>query len=276
MEGSLRPERFAWRYPNVLLHLLTTYGTGHASSPLLETYTAERQPVGRSVVTRANQSFRHHGPLWEALGVALPTIEQRTQALKELTLPTPGGRARREALQAAIEETAHEYHALGQEMGQHYQSSAVYTGDEKMPFADAVALGKDSDLDLIRSTYPGSRLPHVWLNTKVPGPRISTIDLAGKSAFTIFTGIGGEAWKSAAAHVGKALGLNIRVYSIGFRQDYEDSYMDWARIRGVNETGCVLVRPDVFVAWRSTEALTTDTCAVKLRQVMLHVLGWHS
>ena len=196
------------------------------------------------------------------------------QALEELTLPTPEGRGRREALQAAIEETEHEYHALGQEMGQHYKSSAAYTADEKAPFADAVALGKDPDLDLIRSTYPGSRLPHVWLNTRVPGPRVSTIDLAGKTAFTILTGIGGEPWKRAAAHVEKALGMTVRAYSVGFRQDYEDSYLDWARIRGVQETGCVLVRPDGFVAWRSTEVLQTDLeCMAKLRQVLAHILG---
>lgn len=225
-------------------------------------------------MTRANQSFRHHGPLWEALGVALPTVEQRTQALEELTLPTAEGHARREALRAAIEETEHEYHALGQEMGQHYKSPATYTADEKAPYADAVTRGKDPDLHLIRSTYPGSRLPHVWLNTRVPGPRVSTIDLSGKTTFTIFTGIGGENWKRAAAWVEKALGVTVLAYSIGFRQDYEDSYMDWARIRGVQETGCVLVRPDRFVAWRSNEALQTDLeCMVKLRQVLVRILG---
>lgn len=225
-------------------------------------------------MTRANQSFRHHGPIWEALGVTLPTIEQRTQALAELTLPTPEGRARREALQAGLEETEHEYHALGQEMGQHYKSSAADTDDEKDPYADAVALGKDPDLYLIRSTYPGSRLPHVWLNTRVPGPLVSTIDLAGKNVFTLFTGIGGKPWKRAAAYVEKTLGLTVRVYSLGFRQDYEDSYLDWARIRGVQETGCVLVRPDKFVAWRSTEVLQTDPeCMAKLRQVLAGVLG---
>jgi len=225
-------------------------------------------------VTRANQSFRHHGPIWEALGVTLPTIEQRTKALTELTLATPEGRSRREALQVGLEETEHEYHALGQEMGQHYASSAIYTDDEKDPYADAVALGKDPDLHLIRSTYPGSRLPHVWLNTRVPGPLVSTIDLAGKNVFTLFTGIGGDSWKRAAAHVKKTLGLTVHVYSIGFRQDYEDSYLDWARIRGVQETGCVLVRPDRFVAWRSLEVLQTDLeCMAKLRHVLASALG---
>lgn len=247
---------------------------GHASHSLLETYSTERQPVGRGVVTRANQSFRHHGPVWEALGVSLPTPELRTQALHELTLATPGGRARRAALQAAIEETEHEYHALGQEMGQFYQSSAVYAQDEKTSFYSPEVVAQDPDLVLTRSTYPGSRLPHVWLNNAIPVGRISTIDLAGRGAFTVLTGIGGESWKSAASQVAQELGVAIKAFSIGFRQDYEDVYFDWARIRGVDETGCVLVRPDRFVAWRCNKVLGDESqCSTKLREVLKSILG---
>ncbi|KAJ5690421.1 hypothetical protein N7462_004813 [Penicillium macrosclerotiorum] len=257
----------AWKVAHVL--------KGHASSSLLETFSAERQPVGRRVVTRANQSFRHHGPVWEALGVGLSTPEKRMQALNEMTLPNEKGRARRAALQAAIEETEHEYHALGTEMGQFYQSRAVYPGDEKVPFYTAEVLAKDQDLVLTRSTYPGCRLPHVWLNHAVPVQRISTIDLAGHGAFTILTGIGGEAWKAAACRVTHDLGVTINVYSIGFRQDYEDVYFDWARVRNVDETGCVLIRPDRFVSWRCNEVLGDEVeCTTKLREVIKTVLGF--
>ncbi|KAI9927174.1 hypothetical protein MW887_003558 [Aspergillus wentii] len=245
---------------------------GQASPSLLDTYSIERQPVGHSVVTRANQSFRHHGPVWQALGVDLPTIGQRKEALHELTLPTREGRARREALQAAIEETTHEYHALGEEMGQHYESSAVYSADEKMSFREEHPTD-NAVLTLTRSTYPGCRLPHVWLNNAVPIERISTIDLAGKGAFTILTGIGGEGWKTAAADVAQSLNITVNTYSIGFRQDYEDVYFDWARIRNVDETGCVLVRPDRVVAWRCPEILSDAECRMKLRAVLLSVLG---
>lgn len=248
--------------------------TGQASHSLLESYSAERQPVGRGVVTRANESFRHHGPVWEALGVALPTPEERKKALHELTLPTPEGRARRAALQAAIEVTEQEYHALGTEMGQFYQSSAVYTSDEKASFYTPEVVAKNQDLTLTRSTYPGCRLPHVWLNNATPVQRVSTIDLAGKGAFALLTGIGGEAWKAAASTVSKELGIRIRAYSIGFRSDYEDVYFDWARVRGVDETGCVLVRPDNFVAWRCNEVPIDEAhCAKKLHNVFQSVLG---
>lgn len=43
-----------------------------------------------------------------------------------------------------------------------------------------------------KTTYPGARFPHAWLNTTIPTTPISTIDLAGHGCVTIFTGIGGE------------------------------------------------------------------------------------
>ncbi|KAJ5527093.1 hypothetical protein N7513_011252 [Penicillium frequentans] len=256
----------AWKVAYVL--------KGQASASILETYTAERQPVGRGVVTRANSSFRHHGPVWDALGVMLPTPELRLKALNELTDPTLKGRARRAALQAAIEETEHEYHALGTEMGQFYQSTAIYTADEGASFYSPEVVAQDLDLTLIRSTYPGCRVPHVWLNNAVPVKRISTVDLAGGGSYTLLTGIGGEAWKGAASKIGNELGVTIKAYSIGFRQDFEDVYFDWARVRGVDETGCVLVRPDRHVSWRCNEVLGDEAqCATKLRHVMLSILG---
>ncbi|KAJ5397894.1 hypothetical protein N7509_006007 [Penicillium cosmopolitanum] len=257
----------AWKVAYVL--------KGQASPSILETYTTERQPVGRGVVTRANQSFRHHGPVWDALGVSLPNTDDRKRALDELTHATPNGRSRRAALQSAIEETEHEYHALGTEMGQFYKSSAVYSADEQTSFFTPEVVAQDPDLVLTRSTYPGCRVPHVWLNNATPVQRISSIDLAGGGAYTIYTGIGGEAWKYAATQVGSELGIKINCYSIGFRQDYEDVYFDWARVRGVDETGCVLVRPDRFVSWRCNEVLVDKAqCVAQLQEVMLSILGY--
>lgn len=101
------------------------------------------------------------------------------------------------------------------------------------------------------TTWPGARLPHVWLcQTAMPSKLISTIDLAGKGKFALFTGIGGEGWKTAATEVSAELGVPIVAYSIGYGQDYRDVYLAWTKIRSVTESGCVLVRPDYFVAWR--------------------------
>ena len=142
--------------------------------------------------------------------MVLPTPELRTEALHELTLPTEKGRARRSRLQTAIEETEHEYHALGTEMGQFYQSTAAYSTDEKESFYSPEVVAKDPDLVLTRSTPSGCRLPHVWLNDAIPVQRISSIDLGRHGYFTVLTGIGGEAWKSAAFEVGASLAMKSR------------------------------------------------------------------
>ena len=47
---------------------------------------------------------------------------------------------------------------------------------------------------------------------------------------------------------------------IGPKADYSDLYDDWARLREVGEDGCVLVRPDAHVAWRSA-GLSEDPAA---------------
>lgn len=249
----------AWKIAYVL--------KGKADPTLLESYSLERQPVGESVIKRANQGLRDHVPVWESLGMMDPSLEVRKKLFAELEAATPEGVARRERFQTAIKGTAHEFHGVGVEMNQRYESKAVYPDDE----GPRPPLGLNPVLDHEITTYPGSRLPHAWLNTRSPGKQISTIDLAGHCAFSLFTGIGGESWKSAAAKVGKVLGIEIRAYSIGWRQDYEDVYFDWSLRREVDEDGCVLVRPDRFVAWRSRGKIAAPE--EKLLHVLKTILG---
>ncbi len=44
---------------------------------------------------------------------------------------------------------------------------------------------------------------------------------------------------------------------VGPGRELTDLYDDWSRLREVGEDGCVLVRPDLHVAWRSS-GLATD------------------
>ena len=244
---------------------------GLASPSLLSTYSSERQPVGHSIVTRANQAFRDHLSIWEALGMLHQDVGARREAVQELTAVTSEGQKRRRALHSGISHTCREFHALGLEMGQRYTGSAVYTADEP---AEYIPSGRDPVLYYDANTYPGRRLPHVWLNKAMPTKPVSTIDLAGHGAFTLLTGIGGDAWKLAADNVARELGVRMRAYSIGFRQDWEDAYFDWERLRGVDESGAVLVRPDRFVAWRTIEVVgDSEACEAKLIVVMKSILG---
>jgi 2-polyprenyl-6-methoxyphenol hydroxylase-like FAD-dependent oxidoreductase len=246
---------------------------GKAGSELLQSYSAERQPVGVSVITRANQGLRDHQSWIETIGMSEPDVEVRKKILAEFEDPGPKGRARREAFRMGIANTATEFHGLGVEMNQRYASRAVYLTDETGP----VPLPSEENevKQHVITTYPGSRLPHAWLNTRVPGKPLSTIDLAGHGQFTLITGPTGQAsWSDAAAQVSKKIGVDIKCYSIGWKQDYEDVYHDWARRREVEEDGCVLSRPDRFVAWRSIGML--ENCGEKLLKVMTSLLSIHA
>lgn len=240
---------------------------GKAHPSLLKTYSPERQPVGESIITRANQGLRDHGTIYEALGMMAETLDERKAELAELAEASPAGRARREKLRKGVEHSAHEFHGLGVEMNQRYDGAGIYLEDEgpRQPLPDDPVL-----LHQI-TTYPGSRLPHAWLNTTSPGKQFSTQDLAGHRAFCLFTGVGGEKWKKAAVEVGAKLGITINAYSIGWKQDYEDVYGDWAKKSEVDEDGCVLARPDRFVAWRAKNMI--DGCEEKLLRVLKSVLG---
>lgn len=203
----------------------------------------------------------------QVIGMMEPDKEVRKKILAEFDDPGEKGRKRRQEFQKGIEKTTVEVNGLGIEMNQKYFSGAVYQDDEGSPPpppANPVA-------ELHITTYPGRRLPHAWLNKRIPEEKFSTIDLAGHGRFCLLTGPGGQAWKAAAEKVGKSLDVEIKAYSIGWKQDYEDVYFDWAKRREVEEDGCVLARPDRFVAWRS-KGMIPDADA-KLEKVMRKILS---
>jgi 2-polyprenyl-6-methoxyphenol hydroxylase-like FAD-dependent oxidoreductase len=246
----------------------------HAGPNLLSTYSIERQPVGTSVITQANHSFKNHYQVQEALGMTQDHLAVRRAILDELLEPTLEGQKRRHFLRDAIANTANEFHGLGIEMNQHYTGEGVYTADEPSAFELTGPAAQNPIQYHMRSTYPGHRLPHAWLNTAVPDNPVSTIDLSGKGCFTIFTGIGGAAWRKAAEVASSTLRLDIRVHSIGFRQDWIDVYSDWSRSKEVEDSGAILVRPDRFIAWRAQIALSNEAaCTEKLLLVLRSVLG---
>lgn len=249
----------AWKLAAVL--------KGQASEGLLDSYTAERAPVAKQIVTRANQSISEFGPIVESLGMTegvKPEVMQ--QNLEARCDATPSAEKQREAIREAIAFKKYEFDAHGVEMNQRYRSNAIETDGQIEP-----AFELDAELHYQPTTWPGARIPHVWLFEHGSGAKHSTLDLCGKGRFTIFTGIGGEAWETAARDVGEELGVPLDVRLIGPRRDIEDLTGDWARAREVSDTGCILVRPDHHVAWR-TDSLTADPAA-DLRRVMSKILA---
>ena len=128
---------------------------------------------------------------------------------------------------------------------------------------------RDTELHYHPTTWPGARLPHCWVGHE--GSKVSTHDLVGKGRFVLFTGIGGEAWREAAAGASERTGVEIACYAIGPGREVLDLYDDWARLCGVEESGCVLVRPDAHVAWR--RQTVADDCSADLGRTMDEVLG---
>ncbi len=227
---------------------------GKASPSLLDSYDAERAPIGRQIVLRANQSIEEFGPIFEALGDDMDVRKENS----------PRGAESRSKLKAAIELKNYEFNAHGVELGHRYRSSAVVGDGTPEPEYD-----RDPELYYHATTWPGARLPHAWLQHR--GEKVSTHDLAGKGRFTLLTGIGGEAWVEAAREISERTGVPIAAFVIGPGRDAHDIYDDWARAREVSETGCVLVRPDAHVAWRA-DAVADDATA-ELGRVMETLLG---
>ena len=71
--------------------------------------------------------------------------------------------------------------------------------------------------------------------------------------------------------VADKLGIDVAAHVIGPAREYQDLYEDWARAREVGEDGCVLVRPDMHVAWRANGM--ADDPAAELLGVMSRVLA---
>lgn len=238
---------------------------GTARPSLLETYSAERAPVARRIVTRANQASREFVGLFEALGLAgAATEEEMQRQIDERKDNTPAGAAKRAALVEAMELKHYEFNAHGVELGQFYESDAVVPDGTPRPAPE-----RDPDLFYQASTVPGSHLPHAWVGDNVC--RLATMDLAPYSRFTVLTGIAGEAWADAARAVSQELGVAVETVVIGPGRDVTDLYYDWAKLREVEESGALLVRPDKYIAWRAQRL--PDDPAAALRAALGAILG---
>ena len=236
-----------------------------AGPELLETYSTERAPVAEQIVKRANKSSREFGQFFEVLGLMeAETEEEMRQQIEERKANTPRGRAKREALVAAMELKDYEFNAHGVDLGQFYESAAVVSDGSERPEP-----ARDPELYYQSSTVPGSHLPHVWVGDATH--KVSTLDLAPYTAFTLITGIAGEAWASAAKKVGDELGVPISTVIIGPGREVTDIYYDWARVREVGEDGVLLVRPDKYIGWRSMTLAPDPEQA--LRQALTHILS---
>jgi len=142
---------------------------------LLDTYEAERRPVG---LFAARQSLTGPGASFFEASEDRPTL--------------PAG-----------EDLPFFYMIAGYK----YHSRAVVTNDPA-PASDQVQLVDGEQLH----GDPGTRLPHAWVLRD--GQRVSTLDLHGDE-LQLFTGAEGAPWITAAASVSASVGVPIDVFRIG-------------------------------------------------------------
>jgi 2,4-dichlorophenol 6-monooxygenase len=240
---------------------------GTAAPSLLDSYDAERGPIARQIVERANQSIADTGKILTALDLSDTTdvalLEGQLAKRKD---PGPKGEKIRAALREAIAYKAYEFDAHGVEHNQRYSSAAVVPDGTPTP-----EYRQDPELYAQATTWPGAKLPHTWVTRE--GRRVSTLDLAGHGEFALVTGIGGKAWLDAAAELGHHLGIAITPVSIGPGEEYEDPYGTWAELREIEDGGALLVRPDLYIAARrltapSSSGQARDWLAAALEKVL--------
>ena len=236
-----------------------------AGAELLDTYSIERSPIAKQIVTRANQSIAEFGPIFEALGLTdTQDPEKMKKNMDERKQNSPKAEKQRQALREAIAFKKYEFDAHGVEMNHRYKSNSVLTEGDKEP-----EFKKDKELFYQPTTYPGARIPHAWVYDKT-GVKHSLLDLCGKGNFSIFTGIGGEQWLKASKNIETQLGIKIQCNIIGPDQDFEDHAGEWSSIREISDSGLILVRPDQHICWRSKDMMSNSS--EKLMDVMKKIL----
>ena len=236
-----------------------------AGAELLDTYSIERSPIAKQIVTRANQSIAEFGPIFEALGLTdTQDPVKMKKNMDERKQNSPKAEKQRQALREAIAFKKYEFDAHGVEMNHRYKSNSVLTEGDKEP-----EFKKDKELFYQPTTYPGARIPHAWVYDK-KGVKHSILDLCGKGNFSIFTGIGGDEWLKAAKNIETQLGVKIQCNIIGPDQDFEDHAGEWSSIREISDSGLILVRPDQHICWRSKDMVSNSS--EKLMDVMKKIL----
>jgi 2-polyprenyl-6-methoxyphenol hydroxylase-like FAD-dependent oxidoreductase len=192
---------------------------GQASQGLLSTYEAERRPVGRLAAVQS---------------LVGPAASLLTKGSDDKLLP--------------VEKRVPVFSLIA---GYRYRSRAVVSEDNPPPPTRKGA-EEEADIELLENPealtgQPGTRVPHVWLERG--GRRISTLDLID-GRFVLLVGSAGAFWQKAAPAAAASLGIALSVYRVG--ADLIDVENAWQAKMGVPAEGAVLVRPDGFVAWRTS------------------------
>jgi 2-polyprenyl-6-methoxyphenol hydroxylase-like FAD-dependent oxidoreductase len=198
---------------------------GWGGPRLLQSYEAERRQVG-AINVKASGGGTYGRMKWRA--AYRPDIAD----------DTPEGRAAlAHLLELAREEAPKSFRVLGAELGYRYAGSPVICDEPGGP--------EPNIEEYVPTSWPGARLPHVWLE---PG-RVSVHDRIG-DGFTLLRLARDKADASDLQTAFAAFGAPFAVLDI-----------DSAAVRSVYGFDYLLVRPDLHVVWRG-DALPHDARTV--------------
>jgi len=186
----------------------------------------------------------------ERLPVAIFTTEQAYSRYVTRTAP-----------QLGVEKIQPVANDLEVELGYVYRSTAA--------IPEHVA-GGDHENPRESKGRPGTRAPHLFLERD--GHRISTLDLFG-CGFVLLAGPEGQAWVVAAREAAARCRIPLDSWQPG-AGGLKDPGGSCADAYGITSSGASLIRPDGFVAWRSTNSMTPSPRI--LERVLASVLSRRS
>lgn len=231
----------AWR----LSALVRGYGGPH----LLQSYDSEQRPVMLRRLERCFQHFKVPAPFQKAFadhGVAMGADDET-------------GRAVRAAIKTHLESIGSEVLDYGIELDSRYKSPIIH-----LTAADGFEPAWNHKT-YTPSTFPGSRVPHVFLKNQTT----SILDTLG-TQWTLVSFTGSDAgqdshaaWVQARKFVAVAVEQHVPVESVVL--------VDEDRARGIWGADCVLVRADAHVAWRGDRLPETKE---EISRVLRVVTGW--
>ena len=220
---------------------------GAAGAGLIDSYEAERRPVGLS---NCAQSL-HNARAISATGI---TFASEGFDLAEVDDETAGGEQVRGRIVNGIPAQRPHFAFRGQEIGFQYRDSPAVVDDGAPPAPYSVETYTPTGC-------PGVRAPHLWIS--IDGEQRSTLDL-WDGRWALLGGAASHGWKQAAA---VAL-PEFPFFQLGL--DF-DADADGFAAFGIDERGALLVRPDGHVAWRSQSAAPDDADR-QLRRVLDQIL----
>lgn len=195
----------------------------------------------------------------------LPVVAWRRQLdkLKLLEEDSERGERRRKTITNQVQERGRAwFQPWGVSLGYAYERGALLAENSPQP------QGVNPLTEYVASTWPGARLPHVWLTRSAEGTTetISTLDLVAPHRFLWLTS--NPAWAEVATAVAENLGVPLHTVLIGADGAVQDEQGQWSVVAGIGTAGAVLVRPDGHIAWRSLRLPEPNVAAPMLSEVL--------